>query len=189
MHGATNNEQEEELAEEKQSNQEEANKPEAYNEVEMLNAQEIENSNISCSLKIESVKSIRVTPEEPVDFVRINVADKTNAENIEVFQLKSELEQKDAQFNSLRNAYQKTLAENIRMKQELDALKKSLAQYENENKTPEMKVASVQTDAITEPAQSTTNQKLATSSTERNNKVSVSSVASTISSIDRSLGR
>ncbi|XP_076243211.1 uncharacterized protein LOC143184672 isoform X2 [Calliopsis andreniformis] len=175
MHGTCKTEQVEELADQKHSNLEKG-KSETCNEVEMMNTPEIENSNTSCSLKIESVKSIRIAQEESenVNFVRIN------AENLEVMQLKNQLNQKDAQFNTLRNAYQKTLAENIKMKQELDALKKSLAKYENENKTRDTKAASVQTET-TEP---TSNQKSTTSSGEINNKISTSSVASTISSID-----
>lgn len=183
MHGTSNTGQKEELTVQRHKIQEKANEPETYNEVEMMNVQEIENSNTSCPLKIENVKSIRTTQDESenLNFTKVNASEGTTAENIEVKQLKAQLSQKDAQFHNLQNAYQKTLAENMKMKLELDALKESLAKYENENKTCKMKIASVQTETIVEPV---TNSKTIENSGETSNKISSSSVASTISSID-----
>lgn len=185
MHGDTNTEQKEESSEQKQKSQEKIDEPVTCNEAEMMNAHEMENSNASCPLKIESVKSIRITPEESenVNFARISAADKAKAEKTEVTQLKAQLNQKNVQFQNLQNAYQKKVAENMKMKEELDALKQCLAKYESESKTREMKVASVQTETVTEPVP---NKESTTSTGERtNNKISSSSIASTTSSIDQ----
>ncbi|KOC63412.1 hypothetical protein WH47_01901 [Habropoda laboriosa] len=177
MHDTSNTEQGEESEEKPEKNE-----SEEYNDTEMINAQEIDNSNTSCPLKIENVKSIRITQDESenLTFGKINPTIRINAENSEIIQLKAQLTKKDEQFHNLRDVYQKTLAENIKMKQELDALKKSLAKYEDESKTCETKIASVQTEAIVE---SSTSNKGTTSSGE-GNKVSTSSVASTVSSVD-----
>ncbi|XP_076765000.1 uncharacterized protein LOC143432033 [Xylocopa sonorina] len=179
IHGSSNTEQREELSEPRQ---EKANEPEEYNEAEMIDAQEIDNSNTSCPLKIASVKSIRIIQDESenLNFAKISAADSINAENTEIIELKAQLNQKDAQFQNLRDAYQRVLAENIKIKQELDALKKSLVKPEKESKACETKIAAIQTDAIVE---SIPNQEIVTTA-ETNNKVSTSSVTSTISSID-----
>ncbi|XP_034172340.2 uncharacterized protein LOC117600701 isoform X1 [Osmia lignaria lignaria] len=179
MHGITNSEQKDELDEQK----EKAHETEVYNEAEMINEQEIDNSNTSCSLKIESVKSIRMSQDESgnLNFAKVNLTDDIVTESTEIIQLKTQLSQKDAQFHHLKDAYQKTLAENIKMKQELDALKQSLAKYENENKARETKVASVQTETV---EKSVCNQETTTTG-EINKKVSTSSVASTASSSDQ----
>ena len=179
MRGASNTEQREQLPEQRQ---EKTNESEMYNEAEMISAQEIDNSN-SYPLKIESVESIGTMQDEPenLNFGKLNAADKMNVENTEITELKSQLDQKDAEFLNLQDAYQKVLAENMKMKQELDALKQSLAKYKDQNKTCETKIASVQTEAVTEPI---SNQNTV-SSGETNNKISTSSVASTISSIDQ----
>nr|XP_012138158.1 PREDICTED: probable serine/threonine-protein kinase kinX isoform X1 [Megachile rotundata] len=178
MHGTPNTVQKEELNEQKQKNV-----SEVYNEAEMITEQEIDNSDTSCSLKIENVKSIRMSHEESsnLNFAKINANEKMVAENKEIIQLKTQLNQKDAQFHNLKDAYQKTLAENIKMKQELDELKKSLAKYENENKTCETKVASVQTENV---EKSVDNQETVAKA-ETVKKVSTSSVASTASSSDQ----
>ncbi|XP_043521416.1 MATH and LRR domain-containing protein PFE0570w-like isoform X2 [Frieseomelitta varia] len=178
MRGASNTEQKEELPDQRQ---EKTNESEIYNEAEMINAQEIDNSNTSYPLKIESVESIGAMQDEPGNFGKLNVTEKMNVENIEITELKSQLNQKDAEFLNLQDAYQKVLAENMKMKQELDALKQSLVKYKDQNKTCETKIASVQTEAVVEPV---SNQNTV-SSGEINNKISTSSVASTISSIDQ----
>ncbi|XP_033183728.1 uncharacterized protein LOC117153628 isoform X2 [Bombus vancouverensis nearcticus] len=179
MHNASNMEQGEELPEQRQ---EKMNETEIYNEAEMISSQEIDN-NINCPLKIANVKSIRIIQDEPenLNFTKINATNRINAENTEIIELKTQLNEKDAQFINLRDAYQKVLAENIKMKQELDNLKKSLAKYEDQNKTCEMKTAFVQTETVSE---STSNQDTVTSG-EANNKISTSSVASTASSTDQ----
>ncbi|KAK9300736.1 hypothetical protein QLX08_006687 [Tetragonisca angustula] len=180
MRGASNTEQKEELPDQRQ---EKTNESEIYNEAEMINAQEIDNSNTSYPLKIESVESIGAMQDEPenLNFGKLNATNKMNVENTEITELKSQLNQKDAEFLNLQDAYQKVLAENMKMKQELDALKQSLAKYKDQNKTCETKIASVQTEAVAEPV---SNQNTV-SSGEINNKISTSSVASTISSIDQ----
>lgn len=98
-----------------------------------------------------------------------------------MIELKARLSQKDAQFHNLRDAYQKVLTENIKMKQELDVLKNSLAKYKNENRTCETKIASVQTETIKESVSN----RDTVNSEETNNKISRSSVASTGSSNDQ----
>ncbi|XP_054010190.1 kinesin-related protein 4-like isoform X1 [Hylaeus anthracinus] len=169
------------LTEQRRKVQENANESETYNEVEMVSAPDT--SNTSCSLKIENVESIRSAEEESAN---INVAKEsatvgTNADCTEVILLKAQLSQRDAQFDQLRKAYQKALEENMKMKVEIDIVKKSLAKYENEHKTCKMKVASVQTETTVEPM---INPKIITTTGDTSNKVSTSSVASTISSID-----
>lgn len=178
VQGHADNEKRDELAEQRQQK---TNAGDMYNDAEMITAQDIDNSSASCPLKIENVKSIRIAQDESetLNFAKINSADRMNTENTEVIQLKSQLKQKDAKFLNLRDAYQKTLVENMKMKQELDALKKSLAKYEAEQKMCETKIASVQTEKVMEP---TLNQDAVTP--KITNKVSTSSVASTISSID-----
>ncbi|XP_043248486.1 kinesin-related protein 4-like [Colletes gigas] len=167
--------------------QEKANEPEVYNEVEMMTVQEMGNSNTSCPLKIENVKSIRTTQDvsENLSIAKVSKIEGTNAENIEIIQLKAQfkaqLSQRDAQFNNLQNVYHKTLAENIKMKQELDALKKSLANYESKDRACKTKIAAVQTETVVEP---TIVPKVTVTTGETSNKISSSSVASTISSID-----
>ncbi|OAD52683.1 hypothetical protein WN48_00386 [Eufriesea mexicana] len=180
IHGTSNTGQREELPEQRQ---EKTNESEAYNDTEMISAQEIDNSNTSCPLKIASVKSIRVMQDESenLNFAKINATEKVTADNTEVIELKTQLNQKDAQFHNLRDAYQKVLSENIKMKQELDVLRKSLANYENKSKPSETKIAAVQTDVVIESSSS--NQDTATSG--EINKISTSSIVSTASSSDK----
>ncbi|XP_076649099.1 uncharacterized protein LOC143356924 isoform X2 [Halictus rubicundus] len=170
-------EQKEETIEQRHKTQEKIIEPETYNDTEMVNVQDMENSNTGCPLKIANVKSIRIIQEEQENFTKTNLA-----ETVEVIQLKAQLNQKDAQFNSLRNAYQKTLAENVKMKQELDTLRKSLAKYESESIACETKIASVQTESVAEPVSVP---KVTVTAGDTNNKVSTSSVASTVSSLDQ----
>lgn len=179
IHGTSNTGQREELPEQRQ---EKTNESEVYNDTEMISAQEIDNSNTSCPLKIASVKSIRVMQDEAenLNFAKINATEKMNVDNTEVIELKAQLSQKDAQFHNLRDAYQKVVSENIRMKQELDVLRKSLANYENKSKPSETKIAAVQTDVVIE---STSNQD--TTPSGEVNKISTSSIASTASSSDK----
>ncbi|XP_078041701.1 uncharacterized protein LOC144472462 isoform X2 [Augochlora pura] len=179
MHGIPEFEQKEGTNEQRHKTQDKMNESETYNDAEMINVQEIENSSTDCPLKIANVKSIRAIHDEPenVNFTKTNLT-----ESVEVMQLKVQLNQKDAQFLSLQNTYQKTLAENLKMKQELDALRKSLAKYETESKTSETKIASVQTESIAEISSIT---KATTNSGSTNNKVSTGSIASTISSLDQ----
>ncbi|XP_033340199.2 uncharacterized protein LOC117228520 isoform X1 [Megalopta genalis] len=179
MHGIPEFEQKEGANEQRHKTQDKINEPETYNDTEMINVQELENSNTDCPLKIANVKSIRAIQDEPenLNFTKTNLT-----ESVEVMQLKAQLNQKDVQFLNLQNTYQKTLAENSKMKQELDALRKSLAKYESESKTSETKIASVQTESIAEISSIA---KVTTSSGSTNNKVSTGSIASTISSLDQ----
>ncbi|KAG7189736.1 hypothetical protein KM043_017402 [Ampulex compressa] len=168
--------------------EEESELNEDDNDTEIINVAETDNSNVTCPLKIENVKSIRMAVDELKDvtenmnFVKGNAElSRINAENQEIATLKTQISQKNAQFDTLRDAYQRALMENMKMKQELDELKKSLAKCKQENKPSEMKAASVQTESISE---TTSNQAQPINAKEAN-KISSSSVASTISSLEQ----
>ncbi|XP_017880447.1 uncharacterized protein LOC108625175 [Ceratina calcarata] len=148
------------------------------NNTEMVKVDEIDNSNASCSLKITDVKSIRLDPDELQNFyfANTNTDDRLNAE---ITELKSQF----------RQFHQTAVAENMRLKQELDAVKKSLARYENENSASGTRTK-VQDEMI---AISTKNENTVDSremntknvdSREVNNKASASSIGSVVSSID-----
>ena len=57
----------------------------------------------------------------------------------------AQLNQKTAEFEGLRDTFQKVLTENIQQKRELEELRKMLAEYRAKNQPPETKEAAVQT--------------------------------------------
>nr|KAF7409222.1 hypothetical protein H0235_014074 [Vespula pensylvanica] len=169
--------------------QNENNDIQAYSDVDVINTIEANNSDsAACSLKIENVKSIKVMNEESKEnaeskFEKINEdTNKNNLETMQITLLKTQLDQKTIQFNNLRNAYQNTLAENLKMKQELEELKMSLTKYNKENRTCETKVVAIQTDVI---AESVIETKEISDTKENSNKLSASSITSVTSSINQ----
>ncbi|XP_046833714.1 uncharacterized protein DDB_G0283697-like isoform X1 [Vespa crabro] len=190
MQNNTNVTQDEQLNKDMNIEQNENNDIQAYGDVDVINTIETDNSNAACSLKIENVKSIRVMNEESKDNTETKlekINEDTGKSNLEIMQitlLKNQLDQKTIQFNNLRNAYQNTLAENLKMKQELEELKMSLTKYNKENRTCETKVVAVQTDVaiITE---SVIENKEITDIKENSNKISGSSITSALSSINQ----
>ncbi|XP_014484959.1 PREDICTED: kinesin-related protein 4-like [Dinoponera quadriceps] len=151
------------------------------------------------SIRIEEIKHIDVmenegksNDEKTLD--RVNEAfGKTTSDISEIVTLKDQLNQKTIQYNNLRDTYQKQFAENLKMKQELKELRKSLAKYEKGNKPPAQKVACIQTDFIAEtgekpPSTKASNEDFQAQSSnvkQHHNKISSSSVASTLSSIEQ----
>jgi len=144
----------------------------------------------ACPLRIENIKSIKTMSDETKNneqiFQKTNKFNETTLDTSEVTTLKKKLTQKTVKYNNLLDTYQKQLMENLKMKQELDELRKTLAKYEKENKPPELKVASIQTDIIIDsvPDQHQ-DQTEPTAIKQSINKISVSSVASTLISIDQ----
>ncbi|XP_015191164.1 PREDICTED: kinesin-related protein 4-like isoform X2 [Polistes dominula] len=189
MHGNENFSQDEQLNKNLNNEQNENNDIQAYSDIDVINTVETDNSNAVCSLKIENVKSIRVMSEESKDntdnskFGKMNEeSNKSNSDIMQLTLLKTQLDQKTIQFNNLKEVYQSTLMENLKMKQELEELKNSLAKYNKENRTCETKVVAVQTDVIEE---SVTQNKETTDTKETANKLSASSIISTASSINQ----
>ncbi|XP_043502455.1 kinesin-related protein 4-like [Polistes fuscatus] len=189
IHGNENFSQDEQLNKNLDNEQNENNDIQAYSDIDVINTVEPDNSNAVCSLKIANVKSIRVMSEESKDntenskFEKMNEeSNKSNSDIMQLTLLKTQLDQKTIQFNNLRKAYQSTLMENLKMKQELEELKTSLAKYNKENQTCETKVVAVQTDVIEE---SVTQNMETTDTKEKANKLSASSITSTISSINQ----
>ncbi|KAI4498751.1 hypothetical protein M0802_006218 [Mischocyttarus mexicanus] len=189
MHGYMKFPQDEQLNKNLDSEQNENNDIQAYSDVDVINTVETDNSNAVCSLKIENVKSIRVMSEESKDNTESSkfekISEESNKSNSNIMQLtllKTQLDQKTIQFNNLREAYQNTLMENLKMKQELEELKNSLAKYSKENRTCDTKVVAVQTDIIEE---SVIQNKEIINTKETANKLSASSITSTVSSINQ----
>lgn len=190
LHGNINFNQDTQLHKDIHVEQHENSNIQSYSEVDVINDVEGDNSNAPCSLKIENVKSIRVISEESKDntenirFEKINEEiNKTNFENTQIKLLKTQLDQKTIEFNTLKDTYQSTLEENLRMKQELETLKVSLAKYNKEHEGRETKVVAVQTDIVT----GTLIQQDAIAGTKEivNNTVSASSITSVSSSINQ----
>ncbi|XP_033221440.1 probable serine/threonine-protein kinase kinX isoform X2 [Belonocnema kinseyi] len=71
--------------------------------------------------------------------------EKIKAESREISMLRASLNQRNAQFDCLQVAYQKTVEENVAMKLELESLKKVLKEHEK-SKSRERKSTSVQTE-------------------------------------------
>lgn len=138
------------------------------NDTEMVQAEEFDNSNASCPLKITNVKSIRLDLDELQNFyfANSNADDRVNAE---ITELKTQFKQ----------FHQKAIAENMKLKQELDAVKKSLARYESESRTCETR-----TNAQDEMISISAKNENTADSGEMNKKVSASSIESVVSSID-----
>lgn len=180
MHGTSNTGQKEDPAKRSHKMEGENHEITEYADAEIINVPEIDQGDPSYHLKIENVKSIRLPSDDSSNFAKVNQLDRKNTDNAEVILLQTQINQKTAQINTLRDAYQRTLSENLKMKQELDALKKSLAKYEQQNNSDERKVAAVQTEDV-EPA---VNQKAVADAMRTDNKISTSSVASTLSSVD-----
>ncbi|KAL0101447.1 hypothetical protein PUN28_018942 [Cardiocondyla obscurior] len=164
--------------------------PETYNNSDLMDIS-AENDD-SCPLRIESIKSIKTmsdeakTNNEQLIFKKINeCSSNTTADSSEVTALKKKLTQKTVKYNNLLDTYQKQLMENLKMKQELDELRKTLAKYEKENKPPEQKVVSIQTDAVTESVHNQPqDESESTQTSQSNNKILGNSVIS-LSSIEQ----
>lgn len=121
---------------------------------EEMDAQTIEDGNAS-SLKIMSIKNIVASDKsENVNCTRSKTVDRLNSEIAEL----------NAQ---LRQFHQKAETEDVKMKQELDSLKKSLAKYEDTSKTCETR-NTLQTAMIVKASDQDT-----LISGERNNAISV----------------
>lgn len=110
----------------------------------------------SCEFQIQSVVSnYRSTETEDDEMYNrktptIMVDQSTETEYQEdpvINQLRLELHQRNMQFDNLRDAYQKTMSENLGMKMELENLKKMVAQYQQQKAPLETKVIAVQTEA------------------------------------------
>ncbi|XP_018393684.1 PREDICTED: MATH and LRR domain-containing protein PFE0570w-like [Cyphomyrmex costatus] len=188
MHGISNSSQKTDLNKNAHVEQEHI-QPEVCNNSDLMEVSTDEED--ACSLRIENIKSIKTMSDqtkhnnEPITFEKTNEF-KTTMETSEVTILKKKLTQKSVKYNSLLDTYQKQLMENLKMKQELDELRKTLAKYEKENKPPEQKVASVQTENfIDNVSNQPQDQTEPTHVKQSKNKISGSSVASTLSSIDQ----
>jgi len=157
---------------------------EAYNNSDLMDIST--DNEDTCPLRIESIKSIKTMSDEAKNNEQITF-EKTNEfkTTLEVNTLKKKLTQKTLKYNSLLDTYQKQLMENLKMKQELDELRKMLTKYEKENKPPEQKVASIQTDVIIDSVVSNQQDQTEPTHVKQSIKISGSSVASTLSSIDQ----
>ncbi|XP_011495360.1 PREDICTED: MATH and LRR domain-containing protein PFE0570w-like [Ceratosolen solmsi marchali] len=110
----------------------------------------------ACVLRIENISrnynneekmpNIYHNIQKPITLV--NQSTETNYhENLEVKSLRLQLEKKNSQLDNLRDAFQKTMSENMSMKLEMDNLKKMLTYYQEQQKpVPETKVIAVQTE-------------------------------------------
>ncbi|XP_024877648.1 uncharacterized protein DDB_G0283697-like isoform X1 [Temnothorax curvispinosus] len=188
MHGTSDSSQKTDLNRNAHVIEQESVQPETYNSDLMDISTDNEDT---CPLRIEDIKSIKTMSDEvknnneQITFEKTNEFNKAALDTSEVTALQKKLTQKTVKYNGLLDTYQKQLMENIKMKQELDELRKTLAKYEKENK-PEQKVASVQTDVIIDSISNQhQDQTEPTQVKQSNNKVSGSSVASTLSSIDQ----
>ncbi|XP_011703878.1 PREDICTED: kinesin-related protein 4-like [Wasmannia auropunctata] len=187
MHGTSDSSQKIDLNRNAHVIEQEHGQPEAYNADLMDISTDNEDT---CPLRIENIKSIKTMSEEAknnneqLTFEKTNEELKTTLDPSEVTTLKRKLTQKTAKYNSLLDTYQKQLMENLKMKQELDELRKTLVKYEKENKPPEQREVSIQTDIIIDSA-SNQHQDQTEPVQQSNNKISGSSVASTLSSIDQ----
>jgi regulator of replication initiation timing len=110
----------------------------------------------ACILRIENVSSCYSHEEkmpnmydnDKVPTLLVNQSTETiYQEHFEINSLRVQLEKKNSQLDNLRDAFQKTMSENMSMKMELDNLKKMLAYYQEQQKpVPETKVIAVQTE-------------------------------------------
>lgn len=116
---------------------------------------------VPTALKNSAVKAANIVPDEAEsvrkssDTVKsaCHEIEATKRDGNEVVMLWSmlnektaKLNEKTAQYDGIRDAFQKTLAENISLKREMDELKKTLAMYKKDNEPRDTKVASVQTE-------------------------------------------
>lgn len=187
MHGTSDSSQKIDLNRNAHVIEQEHVQPETYNNSDLMDIST--DNEDACPLRIENIKSIKTMSDEAknneqITFEKTNEFNKSNLDTSEVTTLKKKLTQKTVKYNSLLDTYQKQLMENLKMKQELDELRKTLAKYEKENK-PEQKIASIQTDVIDFVPNQHQDQTELTHVKQSNNKVSGSSVASTLSSIDQ----
>ncbi|XP_026666663.1 uncharacterized protein LOC108633082 isoform X2 [Ceratina calcarata] len=128
-------------------------------------AQTIENCDASVS-KIMSIKNV-VASDEPENV--------NSAKNKAVDRLNAEIAELNTQ---IRQFHQKAATEDIKMKQELDSLKKSLAKYEGKSKVCETK-GTLQTEIIANASNKDT-----VTSEERKNIISISNVESAVITAD-----
>ncbi|KYM78819.1 hypothetical protein ALC53_10739 [Atta colombica] len=190
MHGTSNSSQKTDLNKNAHVIEQGHIQSEAFNNSDLMEVS-TDGEEDTCSLRIENIKSIKTMSDEAkhnkqITFEKTNEEFKTTLDTSEVTTLKKKLTQKTVKYNSLLDTYQKQLMENLKMKQELDELRKTLAKYEKENKPPEQKVASVQTDVfIDSVSNQSRDQTEPIHVKQSNNKISGSSVASTLSSIDQ----
>lgn len=200
MRGSSRSSQKTDLNQNAQVIEQELTHSETYNNAEPMDVSKIDDNDEMYPLRIEDIKHIEmieheIENDEKTACNKVNDAfGKAISDTSEVIALKDQLNQKTIQYNNLHDTYQKQLAENLRMKQELKGLRKSLAKYEKENKPPVQKIACVQTDFSTETEDKTplakgTNknhdQAQPIDVKQHNNKVSGNSVASTLSSIEQ----
>ncbi|XP_025074857.1 kinesin-related protein 4-like [Pogonomyrmex barbatus] len=191
MHGASESSQKTDLNKNAQIVEQEHTQPETYNNSELMDIS-MDNED-TCPLRIENIKSIKTMSDEvknnneqQITFEKANEEFNKTLDASEVIALKKKLTQKTLKYNSLFDTYQKQLMENLKMKEELDELRKLVAKYEKENKPPEQKVAAIQTDVIVDSKSKEHQTQVAPTNEEKpNNKLSGSSVASTLSSIDQ----
>lgn len=110
--------------------------------------------NTSDSIKIKSIKSnfhdlkgedISVYKDKNHIKMISQATETIKVDNSEFKKLQVTLTDRNTQFENLKVAYQKTLQENLAMRQELDSLKKTLKKYE-EYQNRETKSASIQTE-------------------------------------------
>lgn len=187
MHSISNPSQKIDLSKNAHVAKQENIQPETYNNAELMNMS-INNDDTTCLLKIENIKSIKTMADEVK-----NDNEQVNSEKINekiqnyISTLKNELHEKDTAHEKLLSAFQEQVMENLRLKDKVKELKKSLAKYEKKNKPPEQKVASIQTDDIIETIapKKHHNEAESTHIKQSNNKISGNSVASTLSSIDQ----
>jgi len=161
--------------------------PETYNNAELMDMS-INNDDTTCLLKIENIKSIKTMSDEIKNNNEQVSSGKVN-EKIQnyIATLKNELYERDIRHDKLFNAFHEQVMENLKLKDKIKELKKSLAKYEKKNKPPEQKVASIQTDDIikTIPPEKHHKEAESTDIKQSNNKILGNSVASTLSSIDQ----
>lgn len=160
--------------------------PETYNNAELMDMS-INNDDTTCLLKIENIKSIKTMSDEIKNNNEQVSSGKIN-EKIQnyIATLKNELYERDVRHDKLFNAFHEQVMENIKLKDKIKELKKSLAKYEKKSKPPEQKVASIQTDDIKTIAPEKHHKEAeSTHIKQSNNKILGNSVASTLSSIDQ----
>lgn len=190
MHGTSDSSQKTDLNRNAHVIEQESVQPATYNNSDLMDIST--DNEDTCPLRIENIKSIKIISDEmknnneQITFEKTNEFNKTPLDTSEVTTLKKKLTQKTVKYNSLLDTYQKQLMENLKMKQELDELRKALAKYEKENKPPEQKVVSIQTDVIIDSVPNQHQDQMEpTHVKQSNNKISGSSVVSTLSSIDQ----
>lgn len=107
-------------------------------------------------LRIESVVSNYSSEKASDDFqnrktppIKVNQSTETfYNDNQELHSLRVQLNQRNQQFENLREAYQKNMSDNMAMRMELENLRKAVAYYQEQQKSPRVqtKVSAVQTE-------------------------------------------